>query len=281
MDSRTLCQRLACTMLACCTVAPVAAADSQTPSEFNVVVSQRLWNASWDQSVLDLVVAAPPTETSSAQLRAGFQKNVSSRNVPISAVALRYGRFTATLSGFATQRFAGNGIYAEPTIRRNETDLSIGYQLVPGVSVALIRKVGRTSANQTASATELFGVDPPADGRAWLLGLSGSAPINGHLAFYGNVAYGPGKFTDPSGFFVPFSSRYAVSEFGLAYQHVLSNVVLGLQSVTLQAGYRVQSISYHGYAPEDFKDVPAQVILANPRTRSVTDGFIVGVNLVF
>lgn len=260
---------------------PAGAADPEAPAELNVVLSQRFWHASWDQAVTDVTFSGETGPTGLPLARAVYQKNVSRRTVPITALGLRYGRWTATVSRFSTQRFDGHGVYSDPAVSRDETDLSIGYQALPGLSLALIRKTGRVSSNQTRGTTELFGSDTPIDGRATLAGLSASAPINDRLVLYGNAAYGPGTFRDPNGGFEPIKSRYTVSEFGLAYRHALGASLAGLQAFSIQAGYRVQSISYTGIATSDFEGLPIEVNVSASKARSVTDGFILSLSLIF
>lgn len=256
-----------------------SAAGDAAPAELNVVLSQRFWSATWDQAVTDIAVSADGPNGVPA-LRASYLKNVSRRTIPITAIGLRYGPWNATVARFGTQRFDGNGIYADTEVRRDETDLSIGYQLMPGISVAAIRKTGRVSSFQSKAATELFG-DAAQKGRATLAGLSGTAPIGEHLLVYGNLAYGPGKFFDAADGAASVKVRYAVSEFGFAYRHPLATGLLGIQAVSLQAGYRVQSIAYEGIVASDFEGLPVDVSVTSSKARSVTDGFILSLSLIF
>lgn len=258
------------------------AQGSDTTPTWNLVLSQRVWVATWDQALVDVALTAPPTETDLAQATASQQKNVSRRSIPITALGVRRGAFSATLSRFGTQRFDGNGAYAEEFVRRNETDVSVGYQLVPGVSVALIRKTGSVSSTQTRATTELLGRDSGNKGRATLVGLSASAPVSDQLSIYGNLAYGKGRFTDAIDASVSIGARYSVSEFGLAYRYALPGSAAGFDALSVQAGYRSQAISYAGVEPADFDGFPAKVTISSTgKGRSITDGFIVSVSLIF
>lgn len=260
--------------------APSLAWADEQPA-FHLVVSQRLWTANWDQAVNDLRLTGDVGPRGLPVARAGYLKNVSSKSLPISALGLRHGRWSFSVSHFGDQDFDGNGIYADADVRRRETDLALGYQLLPGLSLALIRKTGKTSSNQTRETTGLLGTDLPADGEATLLGLSASAPLTDHWSLYGNAAWGPGRFTDPTGLFQPVKSRYAVSEFGLAFRHGLERRRLGLSAVTFQAGYRVQAIAYRGFLDSDFEGLPLDVEVTRTKARSVTDGAVFSMSLVF
>lgn len=258
-----------------------AAATGDSATEFNVLVSERIWFASWDQTLVDMVVTAPPTATAPPQIRAGLAKNVSSRTIPIAALGVRYGQFSASVARFSPQRFEGNGNYLQDHVSRDETDLSIGYQMVPGVAISLIRKSGKSSTNLSRSTAALVGSDTPAVGRAYLLGVSTSAPVYGPLVLYGNLAYGTGKFNDPTATFSGTWARYTVAELGLAYRLGLETQLLGVDAISVQAGYRAQSIAYRGYQKDDFARIPAQITMTESKGRSVTDGFIVSLSLIF
>lgn len=257
------------------------AAAAEAAQEVNFIVSQRIWNATWDQALIDLVPIGVSSDGLRPQLRASLQKNVSTRNVPITAVGVRYGRFTASVSRFSNQHFEGNGIYAEPSVRRDETDVSVGYQVMPGLSMAISRKTGYVSSSQTRSMTEIAGGDTPNKGRALLLGMSASMPLNDQVALYGTLAYGPGKFIDPTGLYSDTKARYTVSEFGFAYRVGLSNPTLGLDAVSVQAGYRSQAVGYTALDAGDFASLPAEVSVSRSKARSVTDGFVLSVSLIF
>ncbi|MFO1327249.1 MAG: hypothetical protein U1F56_07810 [Rubrivivax sp.] len=262
-------------------VLPCAADAAEPASEFNVVLTQRVWVATWDQALNDLQITGFDAATGRPTVRAAYQKNVSRRSIPISALGLRYGRWTGTVARFGTQRFDGNDSYIEPYVRRDETDVSLGYQVLPGLSLAIIRKSGTVSLTQTQAASELTGGDGPIKATGNLIGLSASAPLTDSLLVYGNMAYGPGKVADPQGQFQSLKGRYTLAEFGLAYRHSFAQTTLGIQALSLQAGYRTQVLSYPGFVPSDFDALPVQYTITSSKARSVTDGFVLSVSLIF
>ena len=257
------------------------AVAAEADSEFNLVLTQRAWRATWDQALNDLQVTGFDPATGRPSVSAAYRKNVSTRTIPITALGARYGRWTASVARFARQQFDGNESYIEPTVSRDETDLSVGYQVLPGLSLAVIRKSGSTSLTQTRATSELTGGDGPVKLRAHLVGLSVSAPLSDALLVYGNLAYGTGKVIDPAGQFETLKARYTLSELGLAYRHGLPRAVAGIQAVTVQAGYRTQVLSYPGLVPSDFAGLDLQYSITPSKARSVTDGFVIGISLIF
>lgn len=269
------------TALLLATLPVVAAADSGGETGFNVLVSQRVWFATWDQAVSDLVITDPGTETTLPRARAAQVKNLSSKQMPISSIGLRYGRFTAALSHYGRQQFDGNGIYATDTVSRSETDVSLAYQVVPGVSVALIGKFGKNSSSQTRQATELIGLDVSSKGRGTLLGLSVNAPLGDSIVLYGNFAYGPAKFRFPAGTYQPVKGHYTISEAGIGWRLPIESLGPLKTSMSIQLGYRSQVLSTEAWAPSDFEGVPLVVDLVGPKARNVTDGAVLSINLIF
>ncbi|MBL8361206.1 MAG: hypothetical protein JNN18_12000 [Rubrivivax sp.] len=250
--------------------------------DWNVVLSQRLWFANWDQRLVDVRVVAPPTATTPAIVNDGWINTSSNKTVPITSLAVRKGPFLATVSKFHGTSFDSNGLTTSGRSERDEVDVSLGYQAVPGLLVSYIRKTGNISEIDTVDTAAQFGGPSTVRGTANLLGLSGSAGITDRLSLYGNAAAGPGRwaYKEPDGRVTSVKARYVVGEFGLAYR--LASGLMGgsLDAVTLQAGLRTQSI--HVPAVVTAESTP-EIVVVNRQTkgRTTTEGLVLSVGLVF
>ncbi|MFN7727151.1 MAG: hypothetical protein ACK5QH_19000 [Rubrivivax sp.] len=260
-----------------------AAESAPEPEQFNVVVSQRLWFADWQQQLLNVRVVTAPTATTPAVANIDYVRTSSAKTIPVTSLGFRYGRFLGAVSSFTSTTFGTNGDTASGQSTRSELDLSVGYQLVPGLSVSYIRKSGKTSATSTASTSALFGGDGQLKAAANLLGVSANAPLSERLSLYGNLAGGPGRLTynlTPSNV-LKTDARYVVGEFGLVFRAGTDLFDGKLGALTLQLGYRTQSI----HVPTtDYSSLAAYgfTVVDNQRPgRTTTEGAVVGVGLVF
>lgn len=271
--------RLAALVLATAGWSATAAAQS---NDWNVVLSQRLWFASWDQRLVDVNVVAPPTATSPAVVTDGWLNTSSQKVVPITSLAVRKGPLLGTVSKFHNTSFSSNGQTVSGRSERDEIDVSLGYQVLPGLVVSYIRKSGHISEMDTTATATLFGGPSTGRGRANLLGISAAAGLNARLSMYGNVAAGPGKWTykEFAGAVTEVNARYLVGEFGLAYRLAAGLFGGALDAINLQVGFRTQSIHVPAVPTVESSD-EVTVISRQTKGRTTTEGLVLSIGLVF
>lgn len=270
---------IAVTALALAACGPSAYAQDK---DWNIVLSQRLWLASWDQRLVDVRVVAPPTPTSPAVISDGWVNTSSNKAVPITSLAVRKGPFLGTISKFHGTSFDANGLTTSGRSERDELDVSLGYQVVPGLLVSYIRKTGRFSEIDTAETAAQFGGPSTVRGTADLLGVSGSSGMTERLSLYGNVAAGPGhwRYREADGFVSTVKARYVVGEFGLAYRWASGLLGAAAGTLTTQVGFRTQSIHVPSVPTVDSTD-ELVVISRQTKGRTTTEGLVLSVSLVF
>lgn len=213
-------------------------------SDWQVLVTERLWDARWDHRLVDALVTAPPTATSPPEVTTFLRERTSDKLVPIHSVGLRYKDLLVSASGWSAN-FDMSGVTASGRTRRTEYDFTVGYAVYDGVSASLTYKYGKVNPAVTARTPALLGLRGSQDGYGLLLGLSALAPIKGKLSLYGNFAFGPGRYQlerDLPGH--PRSrTRYTIGDFGASYRIEPSGPA-GLDTITLQLGYRYQVMSF-------------------------------------
>lgn len=144
--------------------------------------------------------------------------------VPLPTLSARYGNFFASVSGFPSTNFEFTDGSAG---RRSESDLNLGYTVVPGLSATLGYK-------RIAQRGAIFRYEPAGP----VLGVSGNAALAGPLSLYG--AFGLGRLktsNDPRDEVVKFEASYRLTEVGVAY--ALPGTAL-VKRWTLTAGHRIQ-----------------------------------------
>ncbi|MBK9363392.1 MAG: hypothetical protein IPM99_20975 [Rubrivivax sp.] len=248
-------------------------------SPWTVFGAQRFWFATQSVKVLDAGLSVPGTAAAPV-LQTRLAEITSSNVVPITALGVRYGKALATVSVLPSTGFDSGGLMGGSQIRRQEFDLSVGYQALPATTVSLIYKRGKASPTITQAARDLLGLsEGEGSGNAVLLGLSTSAALQGALSLYANLAYGGGRWTavDIPGQSNRYPSRYTVADFGLAWR------AGGPANVTLQLGYRTQTLTLKRVdLPVYSLDAPPQ-LLASPRVNapSTTQGVVLSVGAAF
>lgn len=252
-------------------------------SDVSVFVSQRLWFANWDQRLVEVQLVAPPGPGTPGVVSTGYLHSASTATMPITALGVRKGKFIAAASKFFDTSFPAAGNTTTGRSRRDELDLSIGYQFVPALTVSLIRKTGSISDTFSTSTTNLLGGAGRTKVSATLAGLSGNGALSGRLSLYGNLAAGPGHLdTDPvEGPPTRLRVRYVIADFGLAYR--IGEGLWGgaIDAMTVQMGFRTQSL-YIGRAPfEDLQENGLVVIDRQNKGRTSTEGVIMSLSFVF
>jgi len=232
--------------------------------------------------LLDVSVTAPPTATSPVELTVDTRTITATKGIPVTTVGLRWKDWSASASLFPEVRFGSDGETVGGSMTRRENDLALGYALLPGMTVSLIHKSGRTSGMVTPAVNTLLGLKGTQRARGLLLGLSASAPMTERLSLYGNAAYGPGRYqvaTDiPGGGNSPV--RCTVADFGLAW-HAFASATPGLVgAVTVQLGLRWQSVRFRSISL-DTPAIPGVTVRAAPprEPQSTTHGLVLAVGV--
>jgi hypothetical protein len=189
------------------------------------------------------------------------------------------------------------------TAERSEWDITAGYYLSRNVAITVGYKKIKREYSQSLEVPSVshgdfededfiikeweaysYQSESVSEGDGLTLGIATSASIGGGFGVYGNFAYGWLESEDsvqessytiegeekeslvsrPS---ISFDNNYLVGEMGLAYSFRFKNPTINAASI--YAGYRFQRY--------EFEDV----IASGQTARDSTDGFVLGVNIVF
>ncbi len=218
---------------------------------FTVTVGARAWRAEWTTFgyVPDPRVEVKPPAIAIKQVEA------RTKVVLMPVVNVRYGDFSGTISAMPSTAFSfidGGGN------RRQEMDVNLGYDVMPGLTATLGYK--KVSQIDVDTGDRYRPAGP-------VVGLNGSASLSAPWSLYGSV--GVGKFSSPKP--IEFKANYRLTELGLAY------ALTGGQFVkrwTFTAGYRIQVLT----SKEAFYNASADVLQDAIDT---TQGFTFGVLATF
>jgi hypothetical protein len=189
-------------------------------SGVSVSVGVRAWRAEWS------TFGYFPDPNDPLVNLALTQEPANSKLVLMPVVGVRYGEFSASISAMPSTDFSfvsGGGN------RRQELDLNLGYDVIPGLTLTLGYK--KVSQTDRVDGSRYRPSGPVA-------GLSGNASLSGPWSLYGSL--GVGKFKTPAGDSIDFKADYRLTELGLAY------ALYGNQFVkrwTFTAGYRIQVLT--------------------------------------
>ena len=250
-------------------------------SKLQFFAGERLWHARWDHRLLDAMVTAPPTATSPAEVTLMLRQRPSSKLVPIHSVGLRYKDVVMSASGWSAT-FDMGADTATGNSKRNELDLSLGYVVYPGITASIVYKRGEVESALTSRATSLLGMIGKQKGTGVLAGFSASAPLSSNLSLNGSLAYGSGRYQvarevedNPRS-----SVRYTIGDLGIAYR--FDTPAAALDSLTLQFGYRFQTINFRttNFAPPSSAGV--RFAVANEaRPQVTTEGMVLSASVAF
>ncbi|MBL8323550.1 MAG: hypothetical protein JNJ89_01190 [Rubrivivax sp.] len=213
--NRTI-RRAACTGLgvAAALAAPLAQAQEVG---LDVSVGARAWYTEWTTFGYH-----PGTDPNLALT----QTSGPGQWVTLPTVSLRYGSFFGSLSAFPSTPFEFTDGSAG---KRSESDLNIGYSVLPGLGVTLGYK-------RIAQRGEVFRYEP----KGLVLGVSGTAALSGPLSLYGALGVGRLKTpSDPRPEVVKFDATYRLTEVGVAYALPSADGML-VKRWTFTAGHRIQ-----------------------------------------
>ena len=249
-------------------------------------VGQRVWLATWDQSYLDALVVIPNPLNPVPIIQQTNSRAVSKTTVlPQTSFGVRFQNWTLSTTVMPEANFTSGGLAINDTIRRNELDLSVGYAFSPYIVGSVVYKTGRIDQVATANATRLTGLGGSYKVEGLLLGISATAPLQGPLALYGNFGYGPARqtiFVSGSSD-VRFKGGYQISEVGLAYRLTDDRAFLGFTSLSVQLGYRSQTITLNDLNFDTFSTGPVPTLISTQykNVRSTTQGIVFGIVAAF
>jgi hypothetical protein len=224
------------------TAGPVATAAEAAPAvaapeapgfwqEVRVSVAAKLWVNEWtswvDQQYVD----------ENNQKFTDFVAISGHRTAIIPAISARWRNWLVAASSFTAARYSLSGSDLTARSARHESDVSLGYYVLPTVALSAGYKTVHQAFNQ-----QYHFAGPT-------LGISGSAPLpDTKLSVYGSFAQGVVKATfggaDAAGHTV-FRAVYNLNEFGFAYS--FGRMSLMPAYLTGTVGYRQQSIITRGY----------------------------------
>lgn len=217
-------------VLALCGAGPALAQDAT----FSVSIGARAWQAEWTTFSY---FTEPDPVTGEPVNVALTQAAARDELVLMPLLSVRYGDFFASLSAMPSKQFTF--IDGGEIASREEIDLNIGYNFMPGLAATLgYKKVSQGGSSGTYRPEGL------------VVGLTANAPLGGAWSFYGSL--GVGWLETPAGDPIAFEADYRLTELGLAYSLPTAGVV---KRWTFTGGYRIQVLSSKdAFNGQDAKD---------------------------
>lgn len=245
-------------------------------------IGQRVWLATWDQAYLDALVVIQNPLNPVPMIQETSSRAVSDTAFfPQTSFGVRFKNWTLSTTLVPQTKFTSGGLAVDDTIRRDEVDLSVGYAFSPNIVGSIVYRTARIDQVATANATRLTGVGGSYKVEGLLVGVSGSAQLQGPLALYGNIGYGPARQTIfASGTSeLRFNGDYQISEVGFAYRLADNPALLGFTSLSMQLGYRSQTVTLNdiGFGTYSTGSVPALIATQSKSVRSTTQGIVFGI----
>lgn len=250
-------------------------------------VGQRLWLASWEQHLLDTQIGvASPTNPTLVAREEIVSVVSNSKIAPLTALGVRYRDFNVTATVLPRTSFSSEGKASGDSVGRREADFSIGYSILPNLIGSLVYKTGKVDKLTTANTTALTGETASAKLDGLLFGLSGSAPLQGPFALYGNFAIGPARSTTSSSTQgdIKLNGSYRIGEVGLLYRLTDERAIFGIKNLSVQLGYRVQVLTFRDATLNTYalgSPVPTVLATEHRRLQNTTQGFVLGIVAVF
>lgn len=247
----------------------VAAEDSLTISP-NLKLWSNTWN-SWD--VL-------PSVTSSG-IQSGIENYTSGTKLAvIPGLNVKYGDFSFGGSFMNNTSYGFNGAYGGFGADRKETDVSIGYSLLPSLSANVGYKTVKQSFKGATGSSDYKYSGP-------FVGLAASAPIGNGFFMYGSVGVGRLDASLPS--YVKsanqlsdnnYNSNYRLSEVGVNYVIPGDKVSPAVKYVALSLGYRAQVIDTDVTLPQGAANLSG-FYSRSTKARDNTEGLTFGLSAAF
>lgn len=240
-------------------------------------VGIRAWANSWDMPLGDTVFVVPnPLGPALWLQEVGANRVSSTQFSTIPFFGVRMGKLSATLTHSLKTSYTVPDIASG--VKRSETDLALGYSIVPSVSVSAAYKYASIDRTLTDRATALAGGNPnPATVRALLLGVSGTVPLDRDWGLYGTFAYGPAR-TTIAAVGRDIRGDYRIAEFGFSRRLDVGGAVLK-NGLTVTAGYRTQIVNLNDVPFRTYDATVAgfpEIANQNSKQTSTTQGLVFG-----
>jgi hypothetical protein len=263
----------------------LAPADGEpTERETKFFVAVRPWVTNWEVPLIDARTVIPnPLAPVPVVQQSVIHAPASTSVIPLTVVGLRRNRLTLSVNLAPETRFSTGGLTASD-VRRQETDWNIGYEIYPSLLLTIVYKTAVYDGFVTQAVQATTNNAGRAKYEAVLAGLSASAPLHNRLSIYGNFGAGIGKshldIPDAAGN-KEVDVTYRLAEFGFSYR--LSDGAPGefLKSLTVQVGYRTQTVIGKSLALGTYSTTGALLSTQSSSIQSVAGGFLIGVVGVF
>lgn len=212
-------------------------------SDVSVSVGVRAWSTQW--TTFDYI-----TDPNNPKVNLGLnQSTASNKLVLMPSVSVRYGDFSGSVSAMPSTGFS---FVTDSSAARQEFDINLGYDLLPGLRPTL----GYKKVSQSGNAGRYRPSGP-------VVGVGANAPLADTWSLYGSL--GIGWLKTPAGDEINFKTDYRLTEVGLAY--TLGGTQIPRRWV-FTAGYRSQVMgSKNAFQAQDGRDT--------------TQGFTLGVIATF
>lgn len=241
----------------------------------------KMWAATWNMPLLDAQVVLPGPVVKSMTRSSPTDMEV----IPIASLGVQYDRFTLSGSYFFSTSFSTEDDLAT-TAKRKEWDVSLGYAILPNLTASIVYRHGAVDEFRSQFLRSITPGSASYTFDAWLLGLSGSAPLQGPLSLYGNFGYGTATEKASGGdfFTATFRGSYAIGELGLSYRLLGSANSGFLRNLSVNLGYRAQTVLIRGVKTPVYPipvSGPDAVAVTKSDIRSTTDGLVLGIVAAF
>lgn len=256
----------------------ISQADTSGPIFF---VGQKFWGATWDVPMIDAQVVLP-----GPSLKTSHQSSMSGTEfIPVTTVGMQYKGVSLVANYFANTTFTPSADTSTKA-SRTEWDVALGYAILPNLTASVAYKSGKVDEVVTSNARAITGASTGYKVEGWLIGLSGSAPLQGPLSLYGNMAYGLAKETVDGGTFLgspSFDGNYKIGEIGLSYRLLGAENSSFFKSLVAQLGYRAQVITLKGINFPTYSLPPGAAPISSQKydIKSTTDGLVIGLVAAF
>ena len=252
---------------------PVRAESTMDRAQF--FISQRLWQADWDITAVDMRLI-PPSGTQPALLRDAGPAHVSaSRTMPLTGFGVALDRWTLSATVGWSTKYADARLDAPAA--RSEYDINLGYAVTPNLSAVVLYKAGKADIPAVVSGVNPIVVRDEQRLRGGGLGVSARYPFAENWSAYGSAAYGWGrsKLTRSN---ERLSARYTVAEAGVGYR-----LPGAWANVSLTAGYRYQEVDFRDGPRYTYALTPEPTVVGRSghRVKSSAKGFTAGVGYSF
>jgi hypothetical protein len=262
-------------LLAC---VPCQAQESPSTPQFSLGV--KLWNASWLSYLPATYVAtAPNGQIVPADIINSVEG--SRRTSALPQLGVRYGKVFASASygRFSSDFAVLNSPLATQTgtvvtsrtdrFVRRESDLTLGYFVLPQVAVTVGYKYATESRDVRAPSSAPSRPLLENRARGALVGVVGNFPVQGALSAYVQAGYGPARIktrtVDNSIAPIDANGRYLIGEIGLSYPLLVNQY--GVRAAAVAVGYRTQTVKTYSsgtiyHESRDLRDVRDGLVLS-------------------